>query len=125
MERAAEEKMLRSQVRERIRNRIYGIWFFRYAAPLFLLEIVFLYAAFRFFSRFVFVERVVSNALLASLGNPIKLITYLWWSFLSTSFGTQLVVVFLAAAMFLFLREVNRSIVAYVAMKRSEFRSRE
>jgi len=116
------QKPLSERIRHRMVNKIYGIWFLRYAIPLFALELFILIGALSFFAKRVFVEKAVSNALAASFGNPLKLLAYLWGSFLATSPFTQIIIVLLIAIGLLLLRDMNRSIISYAHMRRNQIR---
>src|SRR3989344_4982229 len=107
-------------LRNRIMKRIFGIWFLRHTMPLVILELIGLFVALSFFTRLVFVEKVVSNALTAAVGNPFKLFTYLVSAFLGSEFTTQAVIVILLAVVILVLRDLNRSLIAYLVMKRNQ-----
>lgn len=107
-------------LRNRIMKRIFGIWFLRHTMPLVILELIGLFVALSFFARLVFVEKVVSNALTAAVGNPFKLFTYLVSAFLGSEFTTQAVIVILLAVVILVLRDLNRSLIAYLVMKRNQ-----
>lgn len=107
-------------LKRRIMGRVFGMWFLRSTVPLLIVELVVLGAAFIFFARLVFVEKVVSNTLLVSFGNPFKMAGYLLDSFFATRPATKFVIIALFAVLVLLLRDINKSIIAYVSMKRSQ-----
>ncbi len=111
---------IRQRIKQRVLGRIYTIWLLRYAAPLFAAEIVAIVVAVVFFSRFVFVEEVVSNTLAASAGNPWYAMLYLLSAFVATKLITKAVIIIILGSGVLLLRDVNRSIIAYAAVKRDE-----
>jgi hypothetical protein len=113
-----------STFKYRLLRRVYGIWFFRRAAPLLIIELIILALAMGFFTQYVFVERVVSNALASTLGNPFRILSYLWLAFIKTRKVTKVIVIVVLGGGIFLLRDVNRSILAYVAMRRRELFSR-
>ena len=106
------------RLRARIKSRIFNIWFLKYELPLLLGEIILVCVAVYGIGRFVFVERVVSNAFLITLGSPWKLFLFFFDAFLATSLWTKAAVILLLAAGLLILRDVNKSMVTYFLMHR-------
>ncbi|MEK7554884.1 MAG: hypothetical protein AAB518_02795 [Patescibacteria group bacterium] len=120
MNSSEEKRSIRQRIKQRVLGRIYHIWFLRYAAPLFAAEIVAVVIAAVFFSRFVFFEEVVSNTLNASAGNPWRAFLYLLSAFIGTTLFTKFVIIIIVGGGILFFRDINRSIIAYAAVKRDE-----
>ncbi len=106
------------KLKDKILFKIYGVWFFRKSAPLLLVEIVIFFIAFYFFFRNVFLEKVIYNAFEAAMGSPVKFAFYFIESFFRSNFLTQVLTFTIFLVSLLFLRDVNRSIVAYATMKR-------
>ena len=101
-------------------RRVFGLWFKRSIVPLFLIEFVGGIIAVYLIANFVFVSRVVDNALAAALGNPVRLTAYFWSAFLSTSTEVKVLIVALFIAFGMVLKDLNRSIVSYFLMRRDE-----
>ena len=108
------------KLRLRIMKRIFGIWLLRHTFPLLVFELVVLFVTLSFFAKLIFVEKVVANALTAALGNPLKLFLYLISAFLGTALFTQIVILTVAAAIILILRDINRSLISYLTFKRDQ-----
>ncbi len=107
-------------------KRVYGFWFLRSIIPLFIIEFLAIGAGLYFVARVVFVSSVVENAVIASFGKPLHLIAYLWNAFLHAGILVQGLVAILLVALGFILRDVNRSLISYALMRRSEFlRARE
>jgi len=101
-------------------KRVFRFWLLRSVAPLFLIELIVIALAIYFFANLIFVGEVVDNALNAALGNPWKLIVYLWNAFLGTRLEVQVIIAALVIAAALVLRDLNRSLISYILMKRQE-----
>ena len=110
----------KKQLRTKILRRVYRSWLIRRSAPLIVIEILIGWIAFTIFLRYVFVEKVISNALLASLGNPIELFIYGVAAFIATSTIIKIIIIIGLAFLLLLMRDVNRSLIARAAMKREE-----
>ena len=70
------ENQQQQKLRIKVLRRVYRLWLFRRSAPLIIIEIFVGWIALAIFAHYVFVEKVVSNALLMTLGNPLRLIMY-------------------------------------------------
>ncbi len=110
----------------RIMKRVYGFWFVQSMIPLFIIEFLAIGAGLYLVARFVFVSRVVENALIVSFGKPLHLISYFWNAFLNAGLLVQGLIALLLIALGFILRDLNRSLISYAFMRRSEFsRARE
>lgn len=109
-----------SNLKAKVMNRVYGAWFLRNTMPLLVIEVIILAVAVGFFAQFVFVEEVVSNTLNVSLGNPFKMIGYLTGAFFVASASTKAAIIAVALGLLMFLRDINKSLISYAAMKRSQ-----
>ena len=105
----------------RIRRRIFNIWFLKYELPLLAGEIILVFVAVFLIARFVFVEKVVSNAFLITVENPWRLFLFLGSSFMSAHFMVKAAVILLFAAGLLILKDINKSMVTYLLMHRKRF----
>ncbi|HEY4475854.1 MAG TPA: hypothetical protein VJB92_04015 [Candidatus Paceibacterota bacterium] len=114
------DSILKKKLKRRIMNSVFRSWFLRSVVPLFIVEIIIIVIAVYFFANLIFVGKVVDNALIAALGNPFKLIGYLWQSFLRTSAAIQVIIVALAVSAGLLLRDVNRGLISYLIIKKNE-----
>jgi hypothetical protein len=101
-------------------NRVFRSWLLKRTIPLLIFEIAAGWIGLSVFAQFVFVEKVVSNALTFSLGNPSRLLGYGFDAFLATSPLIKGIVIIFAALVLLLLRDLNRSIVEYAAVRRAE-----
>ena len=106
-------------LKSRIMNRVFRFWFMRSMAPLLAIEIIVIGIAVYFFANLIFIGQVVDNALNAALGNPFKLIGYLWNAFLGTRTEVKAIIIALALVGLKLLSDINRGIIAYALMKRS------
>ena len=117
-------KAFNLNLKMRIMNRVYRFWFLRSMLPLLVIELAVIILAVYFFANLVFVSQVVDNALNAALGNPLKLVAYLWQAFLGTRMAVKVIIVALALTAGLILRDINRSIISYLLTRRAQlFRS--
>lgn len=107
-------------LKSRILRRVYGVWFWKYEVPLMIIEVAVLIVALSFFGHYVFIEKVVANTLTASLGNPFKVVVYLLAAFAKTRTIIKLIVIVFGAALLLFLKDVNKSLISYASMKRHQ-----
>lgn len=112
------------KLKHRVMKRVFRFWFLRSIMPLFAIEFIGGIVAVYFFANLIFVGAVVDNALKAALGNPLRLIGYLWISFLNTQWEVQVILVALFIASGMILRDLNRSILSYLVMRRSELLSK-
>lgn len=108
-----------SDLKTKVMNRVFRFWFLRSMAPLLLVEIIVIGIAIYAFANLIFINQVVDNALSAALGNPFKLIAYLWNSFLITRAEVKVVIIALVLVGLKLLRDVNRGIISFVLMKRA------
>ena len=107
-------------------KRVYGFWFVQSMTPLFIIEFLAIGAGLYLIARFVFVSSVVENALIASFGKPLHLISYFWNAFWDAGLLVQGLIALLLIALGFILRDLNRSLISYAFMRRSEFlRTRE
>ncbi|MEK7612147.1 MAG: hypothetical protein AAB407_02300 [Patescibacteria group bacterium] len=106
------------EMHAKIMRRVYGVWFLRSTAPLLVIEIIFFIILFGLIADRIFVEHVVKNTILASYGNPFRSLAYLTASFVRTSFAIKTVLVLIASCLVLTLRDINRSIITYIAIRR-------
>ncbi len=106
----------------RIKRKIFSIWFLKYELPFLAAEVITLFIAILLIARFVFVEKVFSNVFLVALGNPWKFFTFILAAFIDTHVWTKAVILLLFAGGFLLLRDVNKSIITYVLMHRKRMR---
>ncbi len=102
----------------RIKRKIFSIWFVKYELPLLAGEVIVLFTAIAFIARFVFVERVISNTFVAGFGNPFKILMYLFGAFVATNFLIKAFILLFLGGILLFLRDINKSIVTYILMHR-------
>ncbi len=107
-------------LKSRILRRVYGVWFWKYEVPLMVIELAVLIVTLSFFARFVFVEKVVANTLEASLGNPFKIVLYLLVAFAKTKTIIKFIIIIFSAGLLLFLKDINKSLINYAAMKRQQ-----
>lgn len=105
-------------LKRRIMNRVFGFWFLRSMIPLFVLELAAVIMGIYLFTNFIFVGKVIDNTLNAALGSPWQMFVYLWSSFWKTRLEVQLVILGMMIFLAFLLRQLNRSIIAYVLMKR-------
>lgn len=109
-----------TNLKSKIMRRVFNLWFTRSIAPLFLIEFIGGIIAVYFVANFVFVSRVVDNALSAALGNPLKLFAYFWGAFLVTTTEVKVLIVILFIAFGMLLKDLNRSMLSYLLMRRNE-----
>jgi hypothetical protein len=105
----------------KIMKRVYGFWFLRSILPLFIIEFLAIGAGLYLVARFVFVSSVFQNALVSSSGRPLFIISYLWGAFMRAGFPLQALIVILLGVLGFILRDVNRSLISYALMRRSEY----
>jgi hypothetical protein len=116
--------MNNAKLKLKIMKRVYGFWFLRSIIPLFVIEFLAIGAGLYLTARFVFVSSVFQNALVSSSGKPLFILSYLWGAFVRAGLSIQLLVVFLLAALGFILRDVNRSLISYALMRRSQYLSK-
>lgn len=112
----------RANLKFRIMKRVFGLWFLRSMVPLLVIEIIVAVLAIYLFAKFIFVAAVVNNALTAAFGNPFKLVVYLWKAFLGTRGEIQALIVAMALVGLLLLRDLNRSLISYLLLRRSQIK---
>ncbi len=112
--------MEKNLLKDKILFKIYGMWFFRRSAPLLAVEIIVGIFAFYCLSKNIFIERVFSNAFSAALGSPFKFVMYFINAFLVSKFLNQVISVLIVVSLVFLLRDINKSFVAYAAMKRKK-----
>ena len=112
---------LKTKLKARVMGKVFGFWFLRAMVPLLILECIGFFVALYLFANFVFVSHVVDNALTAALGNPFKLISYFWQAFLVARTEVKVILIGIAVAVGFFLRDINRGLIAYVVMRRSQW----
>ncbi len=108
-------------LKERVMKRVFGFWFLKSVIPLLVIEFGGIALALYLFARLVFIRQVVHNALGAALGNPYRFMGYLWGAFLHASFAVEGLMVILVVGLVLVLKNINRIIISYALMRRSEF----
>ena len=105
-------------------KRVFGLWFLKSMTPLLVIELIAVIIAIYFFANLIFVSRVVDNAFNAALGNPVLFIGYLWDAFWGTRTEVQAIIIILFLGFGMLLRDINRSIISYILMRRSELLGR-
>ena len=114
-------KTMTTKTKQTVMRRVYAIWFMRSVAPLIALEVVVFFVAANVLASNVFVDKTISNALLATLGNPMSLVVYFLNAFAKTQFLTQTAIFLFALVGVSFMRDVARSIASYSLVKRNQF----
>lgn len=112
--------MEKNLLKDKILFKIYGMWFFRRSAPLLVIELLIGILAFYFLAKNVFIEKVISNAFSSALGNPLKFVAYFLNAFWVSNFLNQVISVLIILSLTFLLRDINKSFVAYAAMKRKK-----
>ena len=111
-------------LRKRVMGRVFRFWLLRHTVPLLITELIVGWVGLTFLANYIFVEKVVSNALTFSVGNPLRLMSYAFSAFFATNLLNQAIVIICGAALLLMLRNINRSIIEYVSMKRNLYSAR-
>ncbi|MST04232.1 MAG: hypothetical protein EXS49_01520 [Candidatus Pacebacteria bacterium] len=112
--------MEKNLLKDKILFKIYGMWFFRRSAPLLVTELLIGVIAFYFLAKNVFIERIISNAFSSALGSPFKFVVYFLNAFWVSNFLNQLISILIVLSLIFLLRDINKSFVAYAAMKRKK-----
>lgn len=109
-----------TNLKKRIMKRVFRFWLLRSVVPILIGELIVIALAVYLFANLIFVGQVIDNALNAALGNPWKLVVYLWNAFLGTRLEVQVIIIALLAAAALTLRDLNRGLISYILMKREQ-----
>lgn len=112
----------RANLKFRIMKRIFGLWFLRSMVPLLIVEIVGIMLGIYLFAKLIFVNAVISNTLNAALGNPFKMIAYLWEAFLGTRGEVKALLITMGLTGLLLLRDLNRGLISYILLRRSQIK---
>ena len=95
-------------LRSKILWKVYLAWFLKKILPLLVLEILILGVAIFFFARYVFIAKVVDNALLNAVHNPLQIFSFMFFAFLATSWLKKIVVVVFLGLGVLLLGDLGR-----------------
>ena len=109
--------MEHNRLKQRIMRRVYGIWLLRNIVPFVAVELGVLLISISVIANQVFVMKVVENMLLVSVGNPMKIVSYLVSAFFATSITTQMVAALTGVGALFLIRELYRSTASYALLK--------
>jgi len=112
------------KLKSRIMRRVFRSWLIKSIAPLFVIELFILMVAVYFFGNLIYVSDVIDNMIQASPGNPFYMLNYLWGAFFETRLEVQVVIILLFIGAFFLLKDLNRSFVSYLIMKRDRYLNR-
>lgn len=102
-------------------RRIYRVWLMRKLAPVFAAEVVLISALLYGFSRLVFMERFLQNALKVFFENPPAIFPFAISAFLHAPGMTKTVIVGLAVLAALLIRLITQGILRYILVKENYF----
>lgn len=104
--------------KSRILWRVYLVWFFKRIVPLMLVQIAAIVLALKIFAQNVFVSKVLQNIGIAANGGYWSVFKYLVLSFMQAHLIVQFSILLFLGFGALVIRDVIRSILVRMAMKR-------
>ncbi|MBI2122398.1 MAG: hypothetical protein HYT98_04770 [Candidatus Sungbacteria bacterium] len=104
-----------------ILRRVYRIWLFRKMLPVIIAEVVGLAAILYIFSRTVFIQRVLENALSASFSGPTGILSFGVAAFSSASGATQILSVIILVLIAFILRHLTQALLRLILVKENYF----
>ena len=111
----------RPRFRGEILRRIYRVWLLRRLAPVLVGEVAITAFLLYGFSRLVFVERVLQNALNVLFQNPPGIFPFAVSAFLHAPAGTKIVIAGLVVVLSFIIRLITQGILRYILVKENYF----